>query len=580
MMLSTAEGQQFGQWSWDGAIRVARQEYSTQLEGREAGFYGESTGALSLGLSGFVLNPAIARFSLGIGASLSKYTPSNRLDTVQWGYRGELSAFPGGSFPFRVFASKETYDYSSLSSEDPLTLRGTPMETTSWGGALRFREGLLSGLRLGLERSAISFVEPSIRDQTDEREFLDWSRGGESRQQHYEIERVARDYGTLPLQTNDYRLGIDERGRLAESWQWNLGATGARRESTWEGSSTTLDTASLRGNLTRSLGGASLVSLSYTGGFLGQGASEDFLTHDALLRIVWRASSHWELTPFVGYGFQSLGNHQLSAPRAGLGAGWHASMGTLDVSTSAAVNYSSLSWSGTNSTPGTSSLGYSAGASLSHAGVTSLSQELEVSWEHNQLRSAGEDSNGLPGLGGELLGPGEDDILHGRLKLNGTWGGLRASIWGDWTKRESSGGQSPYPFAADTASATIDLGLWNLAITSTAGLIRVDRPIKQEIEYEGASLSWRPWAFVLLTASYRQDHRRLLLQPSFDTERLEAGLDFAIGQLTLTGHIFAVEEQFVGSTRRRNVGSRWSLGRRFGGWLPIVSAPSRRGIVE
>jgi hypothetical protein len=154
-------------------------------------------------------------------------------------------------------------------------------------------------------------------------------------------------------------------------------------------------------------------------------------------------------------------------------------------------------------------------------------------------------------------------------------------LWGEAERRRSSEGfENPvdYRLERETLSATVNGGRLGLAVS--AGSTRVKNGTDQEVRYVGASVSSRPAAWLNVGGSFRLDRRHLTASPETDAWRGEALVGMSIGAFRLTGTGFLAEEAVADGSRRRNQGFTWTLSRGFGGWLPFISAPVRRGVVR
>ena len=158
---------------------------------------------------------------------------------------------------------------------------------------------------------------------------------------------------------------------------------------------------------------------------------------------------------------------------------------------------------------------------------------------------------------------------------------LRTAVWGEGERRNTSEGfQNPvdYRFERETLSGSVFAGRVSLVVN--AGNTRLKNGTDQEVRFVGASLNVRPSTWLNFGGSYRLDRRHVTDSPNVDAWRAEALLGISVGAFRLTGTGFRTEEKVVNGTRRRNEGFTWSLSRTFGGWLPFVSAPVRRGVVR
>lgn len=135
-----------------------------------------------------------------------------------------------------------------------------------------------------------------------------------------------------------------------------------------------------------------------------------------------------------------------------------------------------------------------------------------------------------------------------------------------------------YRLERETLSASVHGGRLGLAVS--AGSTRVMNGTDQQVRYVGASLTVRPASWLRVGGSFRLDRRHLTAAPEIDAWRGEALAGLSIGAFRLTATGFLAEETVAGGSRRRNKGFSWSLSRGFGGWLPFVSAPVRRGVIR
>ncbi|MFN3414211.1 MAG: hypothetical protein ACK42L_09155, partial [Thermoanaerobaculum sp.] len=152
---ATALAQQFGQWSWQANFRAGGRSYENTSQGQLLSQYQEQALSLGLGLNGFVVHPAIARFNLGLDVVFSRYPKGMAVDNNRLGYSLRLGLLPESPYPIELFASRSRFEYQGLTALPAFTFVGTPEQTTSWGGRLRFRHGLLAGALLGFDTSTI-----------------------------------------------------------------------------------------------------------------------------------------------------------------------------------------------------------------------------------------------------------------------------------------------------------------------------------------------------------------------------------------------------------------------------------------
>ncbi len=128
----------------------------------------------------------------------------------------------------------------------------------------------------------------------------------------------------------------------------------------------------------------------------------------------------------------------------------------------------------------------------------------------------------------------------------------------------------------------MQVGRQSVTVTANAGRTRteVEGLSPQEVSFLAASLRAWPWRYLGVRALFRLDRREVDLAPDIDGQRAEVGFDARLGLLRLEVVYYRVENVVDGGAERVNSGLRWTLSRRFAGWLPIVSAPGRRGEVR
>lgn len=577
-----AAAQRFGQWSWEGLVGGGGDQYDNTVGGTAASSYRESRLGISLGINGFIVHPAVARFHLGIESSLSRYKDGTALNTNRLGYLAHLEVFPEGRFPVRLYASRQRFDYGQITQVDPLLLLNLPDTTTTWGGRVRLRGGPLRGLQLGADRTTMSYSTGPGRQQVEERYFADYSRGGRNVQSHFSFERELRDFAASGYRLEDFTTTLDEHGQLAPRWRWDLSATGVRRNFAYrEVKTASFDAYTLRNSLVRTLGNTAFLDLSYTGG-LGQ--SPDIGTsqsHDFLARLALNRSKGLELAPFVGYSLQRAGDVRATIPRAGLNLGWARQTGSFNLSLTAggSVGVFQREKSPTATASDQTFSSYSAGVTIGHGNAGDLREEIDLSWSRNELRRAGETLADLPDLGQGIAGPGTQNVSRARLTLAHASDRLQVNGYGEWTRRELAN-DTTTANTADTFASMLQLRLGNLTVGANSGSTRLEAAAPQRLEYLATWLRWKPLWYMSLEGTHRIDRRRLQLQPSFDSKRTDGGLDISIGEFTLAARVFVVDEELVGGTKRTNRGFQWTVSRRLAGWLPIVSAPERRGVVR
>ena len=79
-----AFGQRYGQWSWDALLGIEGRRSSNLINGERVSDYGSRELRLSLGLNGFVLSPAVARFRLRFDTWFTDFGQGSGTDSTRW----------------------------------------------------------------------------------------------------------------------------------------------------------------------------------------------------------------------------------------------------------------------------------------------------------------------------------------------------------------------------------------------------------------------------------------------------------------------------------------------------------------
>lgn len=581
---TVALAQQFGQWRWRAEFVAAGRSFDNRLEGRTTSSFDQRDLGLDLGMTGFIFHPSIARFDLGLELLLTETDGGNSVDTNRSGLSAEIDLFPAGAYHTRLFFRRQQYDYSGFAAADPFTLLGVPDTSTRYGGRFRVGRGPLRGLLLGVDMDFIDFVDPGNDREIQDNRFLDWSRSGRKLTHHVRVEQRRREFGTIDLDLDDLIINVDERGNLTESWRWEMSAWSVRRTSDVPGAAEQQnDTYRMTQRFQHDVRSRDLLEFLYRGNLERPELGSSFDSHAVSMFYRWRPTTHWELAPFAEFVRLTTGNETLDGPRAGTQINWARTFETLDLRLSGRTSYARLS--GTDAQGAMEETAFSTGinGSLARGRPQGLRQELEFELARNELRLTRDLLVDLPDLGlPGTTGVTTEDIRRVRLSLSHDWAARTLSGWGEWSRRTPTGDLASGAAETDTLSATLQLGGRSFGVVANASLTEVDGgPFgSQTVDSRGVSAHWRPWRYVRLRAVYRDDVRELLLTPDVNVVRREAGVTVALGRFRLETSYFETDEQVDGDPERTNRGISWSISRRFGGWLPVVSAPSRRGVIR
>ena len=576
--------QQYGQWTWDAVLRADGRSNDNSLDGRTVSRYQNRELRLSLGLNGFILHPSVARFRLQLDTSYNRFLQGAGADNFRFGGRADLSLFERGAFTVRMFYARQQYDYTKLGGEDPITLAsGLPDSLTSWGIRTRFRRGALRGLILGLTSTELTFVGPEDGAQIIDNAFVDWSRAGKKLQHRVRLAREVRDFRRLDYALDTTTFNWTESGWLAPTWRWDMFAIGIRQSSDFGGTAAVdTNTARLRSQFSQRHTSGDLLTLTYGFGYAGIQSGGGATDHQLEVRYRWFFESGWELSPFAVYTIQNRGVVTVSIPQGGVSATWTGNLGAVDtlfsghgaygatVASSDAGDVNVPFWSG------------SASFTLGHGNPQGLRKEFEVTSSYNEVRSAGDAIDNLPDLGISFASAATQNTSRARLSLMHNWPGGGMDGWLEWRRNEAESAVNQTRLTFEGLLATAQLRLSSFSLLATGGNTQIDDLLGkgQELSFAGASIGWRPWRSLRLNASYRKDRRQLVLTPDVDSDRIQGIVEFGLGRLFFRAEAFQYTERSLGGVERRNLGILWSVGRGFGGWLPIVTGPKRRGVIR
>ncbi|MDH3403201.1 MAG: hypothetical protein OES32_12760 [Acidobacteriota bacterium] len=576
--------QRFGQWWWDGSLGLGQRGTENLRDGRRLSDFEQQELRTSLGLNGFVIHPAVGRFRLGLDLLLTELEGGRDLDTDNTGASAEFSFFPRGSYPFSFFYRRQLYDYAGPAGEEPVDLRGAVENSEQWGGRLRLRRGPLRGTQVGWNHAAYDFLDAEARREIQNREFVDWTRSGARMRQRLRLEHRLRRYGTVDLEIEDVTLNVEQNGELTEAWRWQLSGVGIQRQ-VGVGSDVerTTDDYRLRTRLYRPLRERDQLDFGGSLGWTRPQGSPSVESAAWSLAYRWRPRGGLEVAPFLRYARQAGGDLEVSSPRAGVSMSWSRSRETLDWLLGSDVSYGVLESRDGGESRDESRTGYSIRASLGHGDARRLRKELEIEAGRNELRLSRADLlTELPDLGLPAAALGDEDFYRSRVSLSHRWDSKWLSGWGEASRREASNDLGETSFESETLTAALQFGGRSANIRVTAGDTRVKQESRgdQDLRFVGVGARWRPWRYLSLSGSYRQDKREIVLAPDIDGARAELALEVRVGQTLVQGGFFETEERLADGGKRTNRGVRWSVGRRLAGWLPIVTGTQRRGVIR
>ena len=580
--VAPAAGQRFGQWWWTGKLTGSGRSFQNQIDGRSVSESDQTDLELSFDLNGYLLHPRVGRFRLGLDTRFSSVDGSRSVDTDEAGYRGELSLFPRGPYPLELFVSRQQYDYSGLTEEDSFTLLGAPKTTTLRGARFAVRRGLLRGTRLSYRRTDLEFMNPDTDTEVREDGSLDWAGSTGSLSHHVRLERRIRQFGTVDFATDDLTLTLEERGELVADWRLDLTGFAIQRNVSSTQGERKVDIYRLRSTISHVTTGDNTLRLSHSAAWVRSDGSES-RGQSLSARYLWRGSGSWQVGPFVAYSVQRSDRADVDAPQVGVTAGWSRRRRGFDLHLAGTGSYLRLRRMDAATDETRAATALSTQVTVGQGDERRLRRVLDFTASRNELRVSGEPIGELPDLGASIQQAGAVDTVRGRLTLKRSWNKARASGYAEMSRRDSEGSAMvDGAFTSDSLIFNMQIQRSPLTLLGNAGETSLEQTsaASQNVRFVSATALWQPYWFLRLRGYYRQDDRQVLLGPDVDGERAELEIDLQYGMAAMEVILFSTRERAGGGLFRTNRGVRWNVSRRFAGWLPVVSAPQRRGVIR
>lgn len=575
--------QSFGRWWWEAAVGYGQRAYDNFVDDDLVSKYDQQDLRLGLAVNGFVIDPTVGRFRLGLDLQLSQLEGGRGIDEQRVGGDAALNLFPRGTTPIRLFFEHRLFDFTDFDPLDPFALFGLPDTNTRWGGQLRVRRGLLDGTAVGFERNTVAFLDPEADDDLQDRQYLEWSRGSANTQHYVRLDRVLRQYGAIGFEIEDFTLNLNERFEPAATWNYQLTGTGISRSVVQSvGDQRDSDSFRLRNRLFHPVRQRDLVELNYNLDLFRVESGSTSQGHDGLLLYRWRPGRSWELAPFAEYIYQRGDELTLRSPRLGLSLTWTRAMRSWDTTWTSRASYGQVELTDAEQSADDSDLTLYLTGTVGHGSSDAFRQEWEVELSRNELRIRREPIIGLPELGPELFTLGTEDFARSRLTLSHGLGRRWIRAWGEWILRQATGFATRSDFDAETLTATLRIGGPRFDFGSSLGQTSATQEITgdQEVDSLSVTLGIRPLRALELRAGYRSDMRTLLLAPDVDTQRYDLLVTLRVLGFILEGQAFESSERILEGIERTNRGVIWSISRRFAGWLPIVTGTGPRGEIR
>lgn len=616
-----ATAQAYGQWWWTGNVGLGQRAYIREANGIDSSEFKESYIDLDVGIEGFILHPMIASFNVGTNFRLLRTEGGGR-DSNLVGFNGEVAWLPRGAFPGRVYASQQSFDFFDPLAADPLLPLRLPDTVLNYGISQRLRRGLLSGTVFGLSRSEIDYVDPRSGSDEFDRAFVDWQRTLGRFNNALRIERRSQSYNALELEIANNSVVFTERARLSDLWRWNGSVNGLQFRRLSERTKIELDTLRARNQVLRRNQNRSLLELRHDfSASQDRGKSSSVRGNNLGISYRWFLGAGWNVGPFASYGVvsESGGQRTTQRPAGGVTVSWSRQAGKLQATANGRFGYGVTKTEFEDESLENSGFVAAANASISRTWSKRNKLGMEGGLFRNDLRDETLYVPGLPQFDIPILLVGVQDGY--RLRLLTSRSGRAGSLDGyiQWSARRNTRNSDNLSddllpdFDSNSITASLQL-LWReLTLTGTGGttsISAIDRstgnPVQCNIEngvqicrpdpigsapeeeshrdltqFAGLRASWKPIRWLTFRANYRFDQRDLfLLENELDNQRVEVGVSIRIGFVTLEADAFSWSFEVQDGSTRRSDGFRWRLRRGFAGWLPIVSAPQRRGQIR
>ena len=398
------------------------------------------------------------------------------------------------------------------------------------------------------------------------------------------LERRRDIFGTTDLDRENLNAIIDERS-VRGTWTWMVTGSGYRSSFESRGREQVLDQTRLFGRAFRPIRIKDRIEVDVNAD-ASQIDSENRTRRWALTTLYrWQAlPRRLQIAPFVRFVKQDFQDGELSSPRLGTSLIWSHFRPSFSSVFGFSFNYGQIDRSGALSGGDESSTSFTITETLTHGDPTRLHKELELSLSRSELNLSQElptDPDDPPDLR-FVNSVGLQDSARLRAKLSRRRGTRSWSGWIDLTRGESTGDLQPVPFTSEGLSGNLQLGLGRFNLVANLGSSWLNREDDedQSIQFGRLWVSWQLWTHLRLNAFYRLNRQSLRFAPDLDGESLEARIDLSIGQVILEARVFETTQEIAADLPRTNRGFNWSIRRRFASWLPIVSAPKRRGTIR
>jgi len=436
---------------------------------------------------------------------------------------------------------------------------------------------------LGFERSALEFLGTGVENDLFSRGHVTWSRRTGPLQQRIRVRRNARSLGFLEQDIANLLVNYGQSAQLAPRWSWRFTVNGAENDvSRASALEYTTGRYSVRTFLQHNP--RPMDVLYIRGDFLRNTSSlrPDSDTHRLSVSYLWRTRPSWSVAPSVSYSTRTIGDTVSDVAQAGVMLNWNRRfLRSLDTRLGAGAGLTDLRATTPSMTQDQNATTYTAMAMLGHGATAGLRKELEVTASRNDFELEVDPIDEIE-VGGFVRETRLGDSQRARFTLRHAWDSTSIDGWAEWRAVHSSARaplEETYSSESLRASLHYNSVAWSVSAQIGSNEILASASPRQEVSYWTASAQWRPWRRLRVHSLYRATRRRVLLLPDTDFERIQAGVTLRLGLLDITASAFRAEDSFESITQARR-GYRWFISRRFDGFLPVYSAPRRRGTIR
>ncbi|MFQ5526603.1 MAG: hypothetical protein ACE5GX_10115, partial [Thermoanaerobaculia bacterium] len=131
--------QEYGRWWWDARIELGERQTDGLVDGQRVRRFAEQEVELVLGLNGFLGDPALGNFRLGLDLLLGDYDGARLTGSDRFGMNLSINLLPRGAYPASLSYRRSLFESRADESIDLFSLLGIVDVSDQWGARLRMR---------------------------------------------------------------------------------------------------------------------------------------------------------------------------------------------------------------------------------------------------------------------------------------------------------------------------------------------------------------------------------------------------------------------------------------------------------